>query len=64
MNISPGVRTALLAIITAVWVVNFAAGFVVADYNPSESVNAVFMLVIGAIFALSKREEKGGDGDG
>lgn len=54
-------RNALLIVITTVWVVNFGAALVVPDYNPSESINAVFTVIVGALFALGNKKSSGKD---
>ena len=56
-------RTILVGIVTSAWVVNFSASFISEDYKPSEAVNGVFMLVVGAIFAAGARGN-GKDGEG
>jgi hypothetical protein len=35
--------------------VNFGARFFVAEYEPSESINAIFMAIVGGVFALKGR---------
>lgn len=53
-------------IVTAIWVINFGAQFLVANYKPDPQVHAVFTLVLGALFALGNRRngDGGDDGDG
>ena len=59
--ISSRTRTAIISVVTAAWAVNFAAPFFISDYRPSEAVNGVFLLVVGALFAAkSKGKEDGG----
>lgn len=50
-----GTRTAIITVVTTVWAVNFFAGLVVADYRPSESINGIFMAIVGGLFALGAR---------
>lgn len=48
-------RTAniVIGIVTAVWAGNILAGmFSVNGYEPSESINGVFMAIVGGAFAL------------
>jgi hypothetical protein len=59
--ITQRVRTAVLIIVTIVWALNFAAGIWVEHYKPQESINGVFMIVVGAVFALGGKDSKGGD---
>lgn len=53
------VANAIIIVVTVVWAVNFGARFVVAEYEPSESINAIFMAIVGGVFALKGRN--GGD---
>lgn len=55
-------RTVIIAVVTAVWAINFLAGLVIGDYKPSESINGIFMGIVGGLFALGG--VKGGDGKG
>lgn len=51
-------RTAnfLIAVVTTVWVGNIAAGmFEINGYQPSESINGIFMAIVGGAFALRAR---------
>ena len=52
--ISQKTRTIIIWVVLVVWVINFGAGIVIPDHKPSESVNAIFMLIIGTLFALGK----------
>lgn len=54
------VANAIIIVVTIVWAVNFAARFVVAEYQPQESINAIFMAIVGGVFALKGRSG-GGD---
>src|SRR5216117_2310938 len=45
-------RTAIIIVVTAVWAINFAAGLFVEGYKPSESINGIFMVNVGSLFAL------------
>lgn len=55
-------RTIIIGVVTAVWAINFGAGFFVKDYSPSESINGIFMAIVGGLFALgATRHNKGGD---
>lgn len=55
---------AIIGVVTVVWAVNFGARFAVADYQPSESINAIFMAIVGGVFALKSRGASGGKGGG
>lgn len=52
-------RTVVIAVVTTVWALNFAAGILVKDYNPSESINGIFMAIVGGLFALGARRDEG-----
>ena len=53
--ISDRTRTIIIFVVTTVWAVNFAAGLVVPNYKPSESINGIFMAIVGGLFALGAR---------
>lgn len=60
-------RTVIIAVVTSVWAINFLAGLVVTDYKPSESINGIFMAIVGGLFALGARhagKDDKGDGEG
>jgi ABC-type branched-subunit amino acid transport system permease subunit len=61
--ISDRTATIIIAVVTVIWAANIIAGMVrLNDYQPSESVNAIFMAVVGGAFAL-RGKGHGGDGD-
>lgn len=45
-------RTVVIGVVTTVWAANFLAGIVIPGYEPSESINGIFMAVVGSLFAL------------
>lgn len=45
----------IIGAVTLVWIVNFGAVFIVKDYKPSESYNAIFLAIVGGVFALKNR---------
>lgn len=57
------VANVIIVMITLVWAVNFGARFFVVDYQPSESINAIFMAIVGGVFALKGRTGGAGGGD-
>lgn len=60
--ISDRTATIVIAVITVVWAGNIVAGMLrVNDYQPSESVNGIFMAIVGGAFAL--RARGGGEND-
>lgn len=58
--ISARTRTIVIGVVTAVWAANFVAGIAVKGYQPSESINGIFMAIVGGLFALGSRG--GGNG--
>lgn len=48
-------RTIIIFVVTTVWAVNFAAGLAMPGYKPSESINGIFMAIVGGLFALGAR---------
>jgi hypothetical protein len=52
-------RTIIIFVVTTVWAVNFAAGLLVHSYKPSESINGIFMAIVGGLFALGARTNGG-----
>lgn len=53
----------IIVVVTVVWVVNFFARFIVPGYQPSEAINAIFMAIVGSVFALKGRRRGRGDDD-
>jgi hypothetical protein len=58
---SERVRNAIIAVVTAVWAVNFGAGLFVSTYQPDQAINAIFMAIVGGLFAIGARKDNGGD---
>lgn len=48
----------LLVVSSLVWVANFIFGIVIDSYEGSETINAVFIAVIGGIFTLKGQKRK------
>ena len=57
-------RRVIIYLVSAVWAVNFAAGFVVEDYKPDQAINGIFMAIVGGLFALGAKNGKNGGGGG
>lgn len=56
--ISDRTATILISVVTAMWAGNIIAGmFQVNDYQASESINGIFMAVVGSTFALRARKK-------
>lgn len=48
--------TLVIAVVTSVWTINVIAGMVqFRGYSPSESINGIFMAIVGGAFALRAR---------
>lgn len=60
---SERVRNVIIGVVTTVWAVNFAAGLLVDDYTPDQAINAIFMAIVGGLFALGARSDKGGSNE-
>ncbi len=56
--LSKRTRTALIGVITAVWVVNFSARLFLPDYEPSGTIDTIFMAIVGGLLAVSERDRK------
>lgn len=56
-------RTIIIGVVTSVWATNFMAGLLVHDYKPSESINGIFMAIVGGLFALGARNSGKSDDD-
>ena len=57
-------RRVIIYLVSAVWAVNFAAGFVVEGYKPDQAINGIFMAIVGSLFALGAKNNKNGGGGG
>lgn len=59
---SERVRNIIIAVVTAVWAINFAAGLVVPGYTPDPTIHAVFMSIVGGLLAIGARSDSKSDG--
>lgn len=58
--ISDRTATILTYVVTGIWVINIIAGMLqVNGYHPSESINGIFMGIVGGAFALRVRSRDG-----
>ena len=53
-------RTVIIGVVTTIWAINFLAGLVINGYEPSESINGIFMAIVGGLFALGARKGSNG----
>ena len=59
--ISDRAYTVIIGVVTTVWAGNILAGmFSINDYQVSESINGIFMAVVGGAFALRGKGNSGG----
>ena len=61
--ISRRLASAIIILVSVVWACNFFLQFVVVTYKPDVTLNGVFMAVVGAALALSRRNGNGKDKD-
>lgn len=64
--ISDRTANVIIAIVTAVWVANILAGmFELNNYEPSEAIHGIFMVIVGGALGLRNRGNDGkSDGGG
>ncbi len=61
--IDPRLKNGIIIVVTSVWAVNFLAGLLIKSYEPDQAINAIFMAIVGGLFALGARNENGKPGD-
>lgn len=60
--ISDRTKTAVIGVVTVIWAGNILAGmFQLNGYQPSESINGIFLAVVGGAFALGAKSNKSDD---
>lgn len=47
-------RNVIIVVVTAVWALNFCASVLVKNYTPSESINGIFMVIVGGLYATDR----------
>jgi hypothetical protein len=58
--ISDRTANVIIGVVTTVWAGNILAGmFEVNDYQPSETINGIFMTIVGGAFVLRARSRGG-----
>lgn len=58
-DVNDRTATVVIAVVTTIWAGNIVAGmFRINDYAPSESINGIFMAIVGGAFALRARNHK------
>jgi uncharacterized membrane-anchored protein YitT (DUF2179 family) len=59
--ISDRTATIIIGVVTTIWALNILAAMVeFNNYQPSESINGIFMAVVGGAFALRHKGVTGG----
>lgn len=57
--IDPKLKNVIISVVTAVWGINFVAGLIPQiEYEPDQAINAIFMGIVGGLFALGARNDK------
>lgn len=60
--IDPKLKNWIISIVTAVWALNFIVGLVPQlNYKPDQAINAIFMAIVGGLFALQARRPEDKD---
>lgn len=51
-------NTWIVRLVATMWVLNLGAGMIPAlNYDPSEAVNGIFMVIVGSLFVANKTEK-------
>jgi hypothetical protein len=54
--IDPKLKNWIISIVTGVWALNFIVGLIPSlEYKPDQAINAIFMAIVGGLFAISAR---------
>ena len=60
--IDPKLRNWIISTVTVVWALNFLIGIIPwVHYKPDQAINAIFMAIVGGLFAISARRPNGDD---
>ena len=55
--IDPELKKWIIIVVTTVWSLNFFAGLIPQwGYKPDQAINAIFMAIVGGLFAISARK--------
>jgi len=56
--IDPKLRNWIISTVTVVWALNFLVGIIPwFHYKPDQAINAIFMAIVGGLFAISARRD-------
>ena len=60
--IDPKLKNWIIIVVTAVWALNFVVGLIPQiEFQPDPTINAIFMGIVGGLFALSARKQPPAD---
>lgn len=59
--ISPRIASAVIVVVTVVWVCSFVVSMVVPQYRADPQINVIFMGIVGGSLALKSRKTKTDD---
>lgn len=62
--INSKLKNAIIIVVTVVWAANFGTSLFVDSYEPDQTINAIFMAIVGGLFALGARDERKPPRDG
>lgn len=51
-------RNVIAGVVTLVWALNIVGSLIFHEYKPDPNINAIFMAVVGGLFASSIRDKK------
>lgn len=52
--------TAIVGVVTVIWAANVIAGIASHDYRTPESINAIFVTIVGGALTYKARSKNGG----
>ena len=53
--LNPKIKNGIIIVVTTVWAINFFSGVFLTTYEPDQTINAIFMAIVGGLFALGGR---------
>lgn len=58
--LEPKIKNGVIIVVTLVWSTNFVSGLFLKGYEPDQTINAIFMAIVGGLFALGGKGNNGG----